>query len=191
MKINYYSFCFISLLLFNACGPGEKEKTSETDSTAAFINPSSTVTTIVETPQQPDTFLTIKEFPSDWVLLTKQNNEYIIFNSCNGNNPSVNINNNNSEENYFLSHALGQMSFAYKITGFKPLDNTHYELTCESEGQPTITTAVSYLDKEKGIARWSWRDSSNAETDLPGIFLQKEYEKNYSVVQEKNCDEIF
>jgi hypothetical protein len=80
-------------------------------------------------------------------------------------------------------------SAAYKITKFEHVDKGQYAITCENEKE-RATAFVSYLDKAKGIASWRWEDSTHQEkTSVGGIFLQKEYEHNYSVMEEKNCDE--
>ncbi len=172
----------LCLLLLARCTSPKGDQTA-TDSVAAKID-TTTVQTIKAIPKEvPDS---LQNFSSEWVRLSEGENGggYLIYEPCTAANPSISI--SRREDGDFISINLGQMAEQYKIISFQASSIREYEIICEGEK----TVSINYLDKEEGIAQWTWQDENHNILYETRTYVEKDLAGKYPVKEEAPCEEM-
>lgn len=117
-----------------------------------------------------------KPYLGTWIQLTKQNNEYIIFKPCAGDNRLMRV---SEQQVYELLPSEENKSPLQNITA----QNDGYMLN----GKSGSHYSFAWQDKEKGVAVWKIAHAAS-DPEEQVVFVDSFHAHNFKTVKEKGCD---
>ncbi|OGQ04179.1 MAG: hypothetical protein A2W61_08025 [Deltaproteobacteria bacterium RIFCSPLOWO2_01_44_7] len=132
----------------------------------------------------------LSTFPQGWIGVEKIKGEFVVFEPCNHDAPSINIGKKGNQYTFAKSDGWGV--FIDHIVSIHQKDGSNFTLTIKTGGFGEIVKEeASFLDKDKKIASWRRVYPKSGITEKLDYFIPKQYEKELKHVKEdpKACPE--
>lgn len=184
MKSSFLQFFLLGLVLLNSASCNSKNDTAKPPTAdRSSQKPVSEKPKILQAEtKKTDNFAEIfQSLPKEWIMLTKENEKYIIYIPCDYQNQSIVLNKNGK---YTLQHAIGQDAYYFEIRDIKKQGNRYtFELYEENAEKRNIQYTLEIKDNNQ--ATWGVYDGERKITNI--LTTDARFESRYKTVEEPPC----
>ncbi len=135
----------------------------------------------------------MESLPNDWIRLSEQGGELVIYNSCDAGNLLLTIQKEKTQHHILLHGQQEDQSFS--IVEFYEYKDTVFFNTELSKQETAQVFKFVWLDKQHGIANWSTTFADGLQSDF--TFVSKEYQNQFEQIDQPcrecwgdECDEL-